>query len=138
MVNWKNSTHLKMNEADYALVDTLNKSSTIWKQISNHLTQQTPHQHSYCEEHTTVGIWGNNLYFQHSGRITGLLKGIASKCSFCKCRNTKKLEPLMSDLPSVRTEAVESTSTNRNVDLFQRQPSIDVLIKTCCWNMQQI
>ena len=35
----------------------------------------------------------------------------------------------MSDLPSVRTEAMESTSTNTNVDLFQRQPSIDVLIK---------
>ena len=50
MVNWKNSAHLKMNEAGYALVDTLNKCSTIWKQISNHLTQQTPQQHSYCEE----------------------------------------------------------------------------------------
>ena len=138
MVNWKNSAHLKMNEAGYALVDTLNKCSTIWKQISNHLTQQKPHQHSYCEEHTTMSIWGNNLYFRHSGRITGLLKGIASKCSFCKCRNTKKLEPLMSDLPSVRTEAMESTSTNTNVDLFQRQPSKDVLIKMRSWNMQKI
>ena len=40
----------------------------------------------------------------------------------------------MSDMP---VKAVP-TSTNTSVDLFQKEPSIDVLIKMCSGNMQQI
>lgn len=52
-------------------------------------------------------------------KVRSLIKRTASRCSFCKRRNAKNVEPLMSGLPSVRTEAMKSPFTNTGVDLFE-------------------